>query len=369
MQNRQQQIVRVGTLGVLTNIIVAAGKAAVGVVSGSMAIVFDAVNNMADALSSVITIVGVKLAGRPADARHPFGYGRIEYFTAVIIAALILVAGVTSLVESVKGIIAPTEQEYSVVGLAVIAATIAVKYALGIFTRRKGTALKSDSLISAGTESIIDCLVSGSTLISAALMMQFGWNVDSLLAAAIACLIIKAGVEMLVAPVRELLGMRSDPALTDAIKLAAREVEGVRGVYDVVIHNYGPEQNVGALHVEVDDTLTAPQMHRLTRLIQTRMVHRFGIVMTVGFYAHHGEGTVAAREEQVVRQHVMAIDGVVGMHGFYVSHDDRQLSFDIVYSFSVANPVELRQQVTDWLLDKYEGYDISIGLDRDYSES
>lgn len=368
MQDRQQAIVRTGYLGIITNVLVASGKAAVGMLSGSMAIVMDAVNNLTDALSSVITIVGVKLAGRPADDKHPFGYGRIEYFTAVIIASMILVAGGTSLVESVKGILHPTEQEYSYVGLGVVAATIVVKLLLGLYTKHKGQQLSSDSLISSGTECVLDCVVSGATLVSAACTLLLGWSVDCWLAAIISCLIIKAGVEMMISPINELLGLRSDPELTNAIKARARQIEGVRGVYDVVLHNYGPEQKVGALHVEVDESLPASQLHHITRLIQHALWHDFGIFFTVGFYAHHSEGSEAAREEALVREYVTSLPGVLGMHGFYISHAERQLSFDVVYSFRVRQPITLRQQIAAWLGERYGDYDINIGLDRNYSE-
>lgn len=365
---RQREIIRTGYVGIGTNLLVVAGKTVVGLASGSIAILLDAVNNLADALSSVITIVGVKLAGRPADDRHPFGYGRIEYFAAIIIAAIILVAGGTSLVESVKGILHPEDMDISVVGLAVIGVTIFLKLALGLYTRRRGKQLNSDALVASGTECMYDCIVSVATLLSAAVFVLFGLNVDSWLAALISCLIIRSGLEMLMSPVNELLGQRSDQELTAAIKRRVREMANVRGAYDVVIHNYGPVQSVGALHIEVDDTLTASELHHLSRQIQMMLIQEFGIFFTIGFYAHHSEGSPAAQEEQKVRQYVTSLEGVLGMHGFYVDHQDKVLSFDIVYSFRVRRPITLRQQVEAWLQTDYPHYAINIGLDRNYSE-
>ncbi|MCQ2228595.1 MAG: cation diffusion facilitator family transporter [Bacteroidales bacterium] len=368
MKNRQQEIVRTGYLGIATNALVASGKAVVGLAAGSMAIVLDAVNNLTDAMSSVITIIGVKLAGRPADDKHPFGYGRIEYFTALVIAAIILVAGATSLIESIKGIFEPSEQEYTTVGLCIVAASVVVKYFLGAYTKRKGKELSSDSLISSGTDCLFDCVISISTLVSAAITLFLGWNIDCWLAAAISCVVIKAGLEMLMSPVNELLGMRSDPELTAAIKARVKEIDGIRGAYDVVIHNYGPEQNIGALHVEVEDTMTAADLHHITRQIQLLVRKEFGIFVTVGFYAHNQENSDEAREENTIRQYVMSLEGILGMHGFYVNHSDKMLSFDVVYSFKVTHPITLRQQIVDWLQSNYSGYNISVGLDRNYSE-
>lgn len=363
---RQEKIIRTGYYGVACNILVAAGKAVVGLASGSMAIVMDAVNNITDALSSGLTIVGAKLAGRPADDKHPFGYGRVEYFTAVIIAALILVAGCTSLKQSIEEILNPTSQEYSIVGLSILAATILVKVFLGVYTRRQGKLLSSDSLISSGTECIYDCVVSISTLVSAGVTLCFGVSLDSWLAAIISCLIIKAGLEMLMSPINELLGRSNDPHLTAEIKAKVKGVQGVRGVYDVVLHDYGPEQKIGALHVEVDDQLSAANLHDITRRIQHLLWQEYGIFVTVGFYAHHQPESHEAKEEARVRKHVLTLDGVLGMHGFYVNPKEKILSFDIVYSFRHKSPISLRHDVTAWLLPDYEGYDIYIGLDRNY---
>lgn len=368
INRRQDQIVRTGYVGIATNMLVVAGKAAVGLASGSMAILLDAVNNLADALSSIITIIGVKLAGRPADDRHPFGYGRIEYLAAIIVAAMILIAGGTSLVESIRGIFEPTELEFTPLGIGIIAVSIVIKLALGLYTKRKGKLLSSDALVSSGTECLFDCIVSGATLVAALIFFLSGWNIDAWMAAIISGLIIKAGIEMLMSPVNELLGSRSSVELTGAIKQRVKGETGVRGVYDVVLHNYGPEQNMGALHVEVDDTLTAAQLHHLTKQIQMLVLHEFGIFVTVGFYAHHQEGSEAAREEETIRTYVMAQTGVLGMHGFYVNHADRVLSFDIVYSFKVHQPITIREQVVQWLQKDYQNYDINIGLDRNYSE-
>lgn len=368
--NRKQQIVRTGYVGIAVNICVAAIKAGVGIASGAVAIVLDAVNNLTDALSSVVTIIGIKLAGRPADDKHPFGYGRMEYFAAVIVAAMIIIAGGTSLVESVKGILEPEEQEYSVVGLSLIALMVVVKLILGLYTYRAGKRLNSDSLVGGGTECMYDSLVSVATLVSAAVLMFCGISIDAWLAAIISCLIIKAGIEMILSPISELLGLRADPRLIASIKqLISRSIPEVRGVFDVVLHNYGPSQNIGALHVEVEESLSAAQLHFITRCIQHLVHSEFDIFVTVGFYAHHAAHTHEAEVEKQLRHHVLSMDGVLGMHGFYLSDSDRVISFDIVYSFRYPNPITLRDAVTSHLRSVgYEDYNIYIGLDRNFSE-
>ncbi|MBQ9287640.1 MAG: cation diffusion facilitator family transporter, partial [Bacteroidaceae bacterium] len=154
--SRNEQIIQTSYIGIATNVLLAGFKAAVGLVANSVAIVMDAVNNLSDALSSVITIVGAKLSQRPADQEHPFGHGRIEYFSAIIIAILVMWAGVTSLIESVKKIIHPTEPDYSVITLTVIILAIGVKLILGQYVKKKGQELKSDALIASGSDALFD---------------------------------------------------------------------------------------------------------------------------------------------------------------------------------------------------------------------
>ena len=152
--DRSQKIIRTSIIGIVANVLLAAFKAAVGILASSVAIVMDALNNLSDALSSVITIIGTKLSERPADREHPFGFGRVEYFSAIIIAVLVLSAGITSLIESVKKIFNPTEPEYTTVTLIVIVVAIVVKLVLGQYVKRQGHQLKSDALIASGSDAL-----------------------------------------------------------------------------------------------------------------------------------------------------------------------------------------------------------------------
>ena len=212
--NRSQKII----IGIVANVLLAAFKAIVGVLANSVAIIMDAVNNLSDALSSVITIVGTKLSERPADREHPFGFGRVEYFSAIIIAVIVLSAGITSLIESVKKIFEPTEPEYTNVTLVVIAVAIVVKLILGMFVKKQGEQLNSDALIASGSDALFDAVITLATLISAGIMLLWQVSLDGILGALISVVIIKAGFEMLASPVNELLGARISPDLLKAIK-------------------------------------------------------------------------------------------------------------------------------------------------------
>ena len=176
--DRSREIIRTSWIGIAANVLLAGFKAAVGLLASSVAIVMDAVNNLSDALSSVITIVGTKLSQRPADRKHPFGFGRVEYFSAIIIAVIVLSAGITSLIESVKKIFNPSEPTYTTLTLVVIVVAIAVKLILGQYVKRKGEQLKSDALIASGSDALFDAIITLATLVSAGVMLLWGFSLD-----------------------------------------------------------------------------------------------------------------------------------------------------------------------------------------------
>ena len=190
--NREKVIVRTSIIGITANVILAAFKAVVGLLSGSIAIVLDAVNNTSDALSSVIAVIGAKLAGRPADKKHPYGHGRYEHISAAVISVIILYAGITSLTESIKGIFHPETPEYTVVTFVVVGTAVVVKIVLGLYVRKTGKACDSDALVNSGTDALQDAVISASTIAAAILFLLFGWQLEAYLGVIISGFIIKA---------------------------------------------------------------------------------------------------------------------------------------------------------------------------------
>ena len=357
--DRSTQIIRTSWIGIAANVLLAAFKAGVGILASSVAIVMDAVNNLSDALSSVITIVGTKLSQRPADRKHPFGFGRIEYFSAIIIAVIVLSAGITSLIESVKKIFNPTEPSYTTVTLVVIVVAIVVKLVLGLYVKRKGKQLKSDALIASGSDALFDSIITLATLVSAGIMLLWNVSIDGYLGVLISAVIIKAGIEMLASPVNELLGTSISAELTHQIKQEVIEFEGVHGVYDLILHN---------LHVSVDDTMNAHDIHGLTRKISTQMYLRHGIIMTVGIYAQAtGTGSMAELQSAVIKR-LTEHPEIVQVHGFYYSEAERMLSVDVVPDFSVHDDAAFVGRLTAELQPLVPDVQVVIVVDHNYSE-
>ena len=365
---RSTQIIRTSIVGIVANMLLAAFKVAVGALANSVAIVMDAVNNLSDALSSVITIVGTKLSQRPADRKHPFGHGRIEYFSAIIIAVIVLSAGITSLIESVTKIIHPTTPTYTFVTLVVIVVAIVVKLFLGQYVKRKGQQLKSDALTASGSDALFDAVITLATLISAGIMLLWNISLDGILGAIISLVIIKAGIEMLASPVNELLGTSIPAELNSQIKREVLSFEGVHGVFDLILHNYGPDVMIGSLHINVYDTLSAYDIHRLTRKITTEIYQRHGIILTVGIYAIATGNNHRAELQSKVMQTLAAHKDIVQVHGYYYSEEERVLSVDVVPDISVHDEKALVGQLTDEIQPFVPGMQVNIVIDHLYSE-
>lgn len=366
--DRSSQIIRTSWIGIITNVLLATFKAVVGALSNSVAIVMDAVNNLSDALSSVITIVGTKLSQRPADRKHPFGFGRIEYFSAITIAVIVLSAGITSLIESVKKIFDPTEPSYTKVTLVVIIVAIVVKLVLGYYVKKKGEDLKSDALIASGSDALFDAVITLATLISAGVMLMWNVSLDGILGALISVVIIKAGIEMLASPINELLGTSISAEFASQIKEEVSEFDGVHGVFDLILHNYGPDVKIGSLHINVYDTMSAHDIHGLTRKISMQMFERHGIIMTVGVYAvATGDNKQSELQSNVLRL-IAGHKEIIQAHGLYYSEKDNMFSVDIIPDDSIKDDAEISRRLAEEIQPLVPGMNVFVVVDHNYTE-
>ena len=367
-QSRNTVIVRTSVIGIAANVLLAIFKAVVGLLSNSIAVVLDAVNNLSDALSSVITIVGTKLASKRPDRKHPMGYGRIEYLSAMIVAAIVLYAGITSAVESVKKIIHPEQADYSTVTLIILAAAIVVKILLGRFVKARGKKVNSSALVASGADAMFDAILSASVLASAIIFLVFGVSLEAYIGVIISIFIIKSGVEMLVETLNDILGTRPDAELAREVKRLLAEEPEVRGAYDLILNNYGPDKNYGSVHLELPDTMTVDQVDRLTRRVETKVYRETGVALTgIGVYAYNTADDEAAKIRETVERTVLAHDWALQVHGFYAEPEQRQMRFDVVMDFKI-DPREGVNILLEELKALYPDYGITILPDIDVSE-
>lgn len=367
--DRNKGIVRTGILGIVVNVLLAGFKAAVGLLSNSIAITLDAVNNLSDAASSTITIVGTKLAAKRPDKKHPFGYGRIEYLTAMIIAFIVLYAGVTSLVESVKKIITPEQADYSVASFIIVSVAIVVKIALGLYVRKRGQKYNSDSLVNSGKDALMDSVISASTLVAAIVFVFAHVSLEAYLGAVISLFIVKSGFGMLKDAVSSVLGEKADADLAKRIKKTVCSFPGVEGAYDLVLHNYGPDSNHGSVHIEVPDTFSADELDGLIREITVKVYQEHNVILTaIGVYSRNTSSPEANAIRQSVADIVAETQYALQMHGFHLNPEKKIIRFDVVVSLDAPDKKTVYQSILSRVSELYPEYAYEIVLDTDFAE-
>ena len=363
-------IIRTSIIGILANVLLAAFKAVVGITANSIAIVMDAVNNLSDAASSVITIVGTKLAGKEADRKHPFGYGRIEYMSAMVISLLVLYAGITAFTESVKKIIHPDTPDYSIASLVIVAVAVAVKILLGRYVKSVGEKVNSDSLVNSGEDAALDSVISASTLVAAGIYLFFHISLEAWLGAVIAAVIIKSGIGMLRETLSRLLGERADAQLSKDIKATVGSYPEISGVHDLVLHNYGPDSYNGSVHIEVPDTLSADDLDKLIRKVTLDVYHKHDVILSaIGVYSFNTKDPEAAAVREKVRQMVTEDPFVLQMHGFYLDKAEKTIRFDIVVSFDAPDRRKVYLEACKKVQKAYPEYTLQVSMDTDFSDS
>ncbi len=368
-KSRDAIIIRTSIIGIIANVLLSAFKAFVGIASHSIAIVMDAVNNLSDAASSIITIVGTKLAGKEPDRKHPFGYGRIEYLSATLISMLVLYAGITALTESVKKIIHPDVPDYSAAALIIVAVAVAVKIVLGRYVKSVGKQVNSDSLVNSGEDATLDSVISASTLVAAVIYLLFHISLEAWLGAIIAIVIIKSGIDMIRDTLSQILGERADAQLARDIKATITSHPEISGAYDLVVHNYGPDSYNGSVHIEVPDTLSADDLDKLNRKLMLEVYHKHNVLLTaIGVYSINTKDADAVAARENVKRIVTANPYVLQMHGFYLDKPEKNIRFDIIVSFDAKDRGQVYREVCEKVQKEYPDYTLQVAMDTDFSE-
>ena len=366
--DRDKIIIQTSVIGILANILLAVFKAFAGIMSNSIAVTLDAVNNLSDALSSVITIIGNKLGSKAPDKNHPLGYGRIEYLSAMIVAGIVLYAGITSIIESVKKIINPATPEYTSITLLILAVAIIVKLVLGSYVKKRGEIANSGALIASGADATFDSVLSLSVLLSALLYIFTGISLEAYVGVIISAVIIKAGIDMMIETLNDILGKRADPKTTAHLKELLTEEPQVRGAYDIFITNYGPDKNYASVHLELPDVMTVEEVDELTRKLQEKVYQEMGITLIgVGVYSYNTKNDEAGKIHNTVMETVMNHEWVLQLHGFFVEVDKKQMRFDVVMSFDINwdEGLDILQKEVN---EVYPDYEVQIVSDIDISD-
>ena len=368
MKERRKTIIKTSIIGIIVNVLLAGFKFMVGLLSGSIAIVLDAVNNLSDALSSVITILGTALAGKAPDKKHPYGYGRIEYLSAIIISVIVLYAGLTSFIESVKSILNPHEAEYTTISLVIVAVAVVVKIILGQFFIGTGKKVGSESLVASGTDARFDSIISAGTLLAAIIFLTTGLSLEAYIAAVISIIMIKSALEMLRDTISEILGERIPTAVSKAVKKTICSVPGVHGAYDLFFSDYGPDRVMASVHIEIDDTFTADRIDALTREIMDKVYEEHNIALvSIGVYSVNTKNDEAAHVRNDVSRIISSHKEILQMHGFFINFEKKQIRLDMVLDF-VPDRKEIYEAALKDIQNAYPDYDVVANMDTSYSD-
>lgn len=317
-------------------------------------------------MSSIITIIGAKLGARRADKAHPLGHGRVEYISSMLVAAIVFYASITSFVESVKKIINPETANYNAIDLFIIAVAIAVKLILGKYVKTQGEKVHSGALITSGSDASFDAVLSASVLVSALIFLISGISLEAYVGVVIAVVIIKASIEMMRETLNDLIGHRTDAEVSKRIKAILSEAPEVKGAYDLVLFDYGPNKSYGAVHIELPDVMTVSEVDVLTRKVQMRVYKETGVILAgISIYSYNTKNEFATQMRAKIQNIVLAHEWALQMHGFYLK--DKSIRFDVVLSFNVAQKEALNILIHE-LQQLYPDYTIQIVPDVDITD-
>ncbi len=366
MNDRANKIIKVSVIGIIMNIFLTIIKIIVGIFVGAVSIILDAINNLSDAVSQIITILGTALSTKAPNKKHPFGYGRIEYVTSQIMAVIIISIGAISLKEAIEKIISPNDINYTYYSLIIIFIAVILKIAYSIFTKIEGKKLNSQNLLATSTDSLMDAFLTLGTLIAGLVVMLGGFNFEGYIGCIISILIFKAGVEIMVDAIKDIIGNRVDANVSKKIKDIINSYDEVIGTYDLMLHEYGPTKTIGSAHIEVDDKMTAAEIHSLTRKITEDIFLKTGIILTIGIYATNDISLETIKIKNYIQTIITQYEDILEIHGFYIN--DNRISFDLVFDFKCKDRIKIIDELKKELKNMYSNYEFDIVIDNDVTD-
>ena len=367
--NREKKIIQTSIIGIIANVFLVVAKAIIGIFAHSVAIITDAINNLSDSLSSAITIVGTKLSNKKPDKKHPYGHGRVEYLTSLIIGIIVLAAGVMAIYESIMTLIEKPEVDHGIASLIVIGVAILVKIGISIYFSKVGKKVNSEPLKASGKDAFFDALLSVATLIGIGTSMIWeGANIEGYIGILIGLFILKTAYEILHDGVSLIIGERASQEEIDKIKHLVCSFKEVKGAYDLIINNYGTGKIIASIHVEVDDKMNAVELHHLTRNISAKVYAETGAILTVGIYATNETKPEVKEIKDYVYNLVEKDPDIIQVHGFYLDEDTKLITFDLIFDFKYQEPQKKIASIISLLKEKYPEYSFYVIQDTDFSD-
>lgn len=358
-----------GAVGLTLNLLLFAGKLAAGLITGAISVTADAFNNLSDAASSVVTLVGFRLAGQKADADHPFGHGRIEYLAGLVVSLLILLVGVELGQSSIEKILRPEDTTLTALTGGILIASILVKLWMAFFYRRLGNLIQSAALQAAAADARSDVLATSVVLLGLAAARLTGLRLDGWLGLLVSVLILKAGFDSTRSTLNPLLGQAPDTETVRDIEELILSHPLVVGIHDLIIHDYGPGRRLMSVHAEVPATAGLMEVHEVIDHIERELAQRFHIDAVIHMDPIQLGDPEVDRLRELASTLAQGIDPALTVHDFQVTRDDGHpvLSFDVVAPYDVPlTDDEVRSALEEQLRSKEPACRCVINIDRSY---
>lgn len=362
-----------GAVGIGVNFVLFLVKFFVGSITGALSVTADAFNNLSDMASSLISMIGARIAMKPADEDHPFGHGRIEYLAALAVAFLVLKVGIDLLMDSVGKIAHPQELRFSAVSVVILVLSIGLKLLLSLLNLKLGRRISSATMLATAMDARMDCLSTLATIVSLLLYAFFGINVDGIIGLLVSVLVLKCGYEIVRDTLEPLIGGSVDNTLDAELKEFVMSHEGVLSVHDLIVHNYGPGTSFASVHVEVSDRMGMNESHILMDGIEKECFHKYKIHLIT-----HTD-PINITDPKVVEARALVEEAVKSVNDPLVScHDVRvvpaaqgkyNLVFDLVVPFSY-NPEKLKEltaAIRQYLADHSSDFEVVITIEHSYA--
>ncbi len=364
--SREGVISATSGLGIAVNVVLALVKVIIGMMTSSIAIISEGANVASDSLSSLLTLIGTKLAARHPDAKHPFGYGRIEYLASLIISVMILVTGLEMFISSVKLIFHPEEMNISALIIMLVALTAVVKFCLGVYTMKVGKSVSSGALVGMGLDSRNDAFASLITIVASLVYLIFHISLDAYAGIIISAMILKSGIGLLRDTVSDLLGRPGEHELAVKLYHEIRSTEGILSAADMMLHNYGPDAWSGSVNVEIDSTKTVGDIYSFLHALQLRIMHEYHVTMVFGVYAVDRTSPESKLLGRQIGTFVKEHAPIKSFHAVYLDEANKKLYFDIIVDYSLHDWQPLREELTAYMHGLYPDYDLQLTIETEF---
>lgn len=358
-----------GRIGLFSNLLLFLSKLLIGLVSGSVSIMADAMNNLSDTVSSILTLVGFYISGKPADKEHPYGHERFEYISGMMVSVLITFVGFQFFTTSIDRIRNPQSVKVTLIVLIVLVLSILIKIWQGVFYQRVAKKINSNTLIAAAKDSLNDVYTTITVLVSAGIEGATGLRIDGYVGLLIACYIIYSGLQLIRSFIDELMGLRPDQEQIDEMKLHLSEVQDIVGYHDLLIHQYGPSKIFASVHIEIDDRWELTRAHERIDEIEYKFRKQLGVDLV----CHIDPVNLHDQTQQMIHQEIKTI--IRGLDKEFRVHDIRSISHEdealILFDLVVPNKFPLTEQeitkeVQTQVLVKIGQYKVKITFDHTY---